>query len=238
MSDMQTLRFYVTPDHDCSYLPGMKAKTLFVDPQAVITSTTYTQLSALGFRRSGGHIYRPHCDQCHACQSVRIPIDSFTPSKTQKRIIKRNADLSVQRVIPTLNDETYRLYQRYINKRHRDGDMHPPSTDQFYNFLVEGGQDTGFYEFRDPTGKLMCVAVTDHLVYSLSALYTFYDPDEEQRSLGANAILWQIMEGNRREDQYLYLGYWVKACRKMSYKTAYKPLEVLIDGHWTRLMQE
>jgi arginyl-tRNA--protein-N-Asp/Glu arginylyltransferase len=238
MSNMQTLRFYVTPSHNCSYLPDQKAKTLFVDPQMRIGTDSYSQLSELGFRRSGGHIYRPHCESCNACQSIRIPVDQFKPSKSQKRILNKNRDISVTRKYPVMDHEYFNLYKVYIDQRHADGDMFPPTQEQFHQFLVEGSLDSWFYEFRDANNKLVAVAVTDHLNQDMSALYTFYDPEEEHRSLGTFAILWQISEARQRGMNYLYLGYWVKACRKMNYKTAFKPLEMLIDGHWTHYRQE
>ncbi|KDE39398.1 MAG: arginyltransferase [Nitrincola lacisaponensis] len=238
MSDMQTLRFYVTPSHNCSYLAGLQAKTLFVDPQMLITTDTYSQLSELGFRRSGSHIYRPHCEHCHACQSIRIPVDFFKPSKSQRRLINRNSDLKIIRKAPDMKQEYFALYKRYIDERHADGDMYPPTPEQFHQFLVEGALDSWFYEFRDANDQLVAVAVTDHLNRAMSALYTFYDPSLPNRSLGSYAILWQIAEAKRRGMDYLYLGYWVKACRKMRYKTAFRPLEMLIDGHWTHFRQE
>ena len=238
MSNMRTLRFYVTPLHDCSYLPDQKAKTLFVDPQMRISTDSYSQLSELGFRRSGGHIYRPHCENCNACQSIRIPVNQFKPSKSQKRILNKNRDLSITRTYPAMNHEYFHLYKVYIDQRHADGDMYPPTQEQFYQFLVEGSLDSWFYELRDASNKLVAVAVTDHLNQDMSALYTFYDPEEEHRSLGTFAILWQISEASRRGMNYLYLGYWIKTCRKMNYKTAFTPLEMLINGHWTHYRQE
>ena len=238
MTDMRTLRFYVTPEHDCSYLPQHRARTLFVDPQARIDDDSYTQLSELGFRRSGSHIYRPHCDGCRACISVRLPVHSFQRNSAQRRTWHRNHDLSVSQVRPQLTDEYYNLYARYIEARHADGDMYPPTPSQFHNFLVEGHQQTSFFTFRDPKDKLLCIAVTDCLGNGLSALYTFYDPTQSQRSLGTYAILWQIEETRRRQLPHLYLGYWVKACRKMKYKAGFQPLEMLIDGHWSRLLQD
>lgn len=235
MSDLQTLRFYATPPHDCSYLPGRKAKTLFVDPQAEVNGPLYSQLSDLGFRRSGSHIYRPHCDSCNACISVRIPVRQFSPTKTQRRIWRRNADLKVVSVAPQLTIEYYRLYDRYITERHADGDMFPPSPSQFMSFLVEGEQPSSFFEFRDPEDHLVAIAVTDELEQGLSALYTFFDPDEERRSLGTYGILWQIEAAKNAGLEYLYLGYWVRDCRKMSYKTAYKPLDMLVADQWIRL---
>ncbi len=232
MTNLKTLHFYATPEHECSYLKGFEAKTLFVDPQEIITTDAYSQLSDLGFRRSGKHIYRPYCSHCQACISVRVNAREFVPSKSQKRIFSKNKDLQVTAVPPQFTDEYYALYEKYINVRHSDGDMYPPTPEQFSAFLIEGGQKGCFYEFRDPDNRLVGLAVTDYLVQGLSAIYTFFDPDEEKRSLGSYAILWQIREVQRLDQDYLYLGYWIRECQKMAYKVAYNPLEMLLHGQW------
>ncbi|MGH1461101.1 MAG: arginyltransferase [Neptuniibacter sp.] len=233
MTNLHTLHFYATPEHDCSYLEGKTAKTLFVDPHAEISLSTYSELSDLGFRRSGKHIYRPHCESCRACISVRIPIVLFSPSKNQKRVINKNKDLTVTPCNPAFTDEYYSLYSRYINSRHADGDMHPPTLEQFTSFLVEGKNETLFYEFRDQKDRLLAVSVVDALKNGLSAIYTFFEPDESKRSLGKFSILWQILHCHSKGLNYLYLGYWVRDCRKMSYKIDYHPFELLVEGEWT-----
>lgn len=210
------------------------ARTLFVDPQAIINTDAYSQLSDLGFRRSGKHIYRPHCEGCQACVSVRIPVDMYRPGKSQKRVLNRNRDLCTERVAPNLSDEHYDLYARYINSRHADGDMYPPSLEQFRAFLVDGHDCSFFYEVR-LGDKLLAVAVTDQLRQGLSAIYTFYDPDQARRSLGTYSILTQIEQTRQLGLPYLYLGYWVKQCQKMNYKIGYRPLQLLLDGHWTTM---
>lgn len=235
MTNLKTLHFYATPEHGCSYLKDRQAKTLFVDPHAEISKDTYSQLSDLGFRRSGSHIYRPHCGECQACISVRIPADTFKPSKSQKRVWARNHDLTATLCKPSFTQEYYSLYSRYITQRHSDGDMFPPSVEQFTSFLVDGVQDTLFIEFRDGSGTLLAVGVCDELMQGISPIYTFYDPDQEKRSLGTYAILWQIFEARRRRLQFVYLGYWVRECRKMSYKLMYRPIELLLDGHWVAI---
>lgn len=232
MSTLQTLRFFATPEHECSYLANEKARTLFVDPQAALDAETYSQLADMGFRRSGTHIYRPHCVSCDACISVRIPAYTFKMSKSQKRIWNKNRDIRVSSVAPCLTDEIYQLYARYIRERHSDGDMFPPSPGQFAGFLADSNQQSWFHLMRDSAGKLLAVAVSDSLNQGQSAVYTFYDPDEEARSLGTYAVLWQLMELKQRAGGYLYLGYWVKACRKMSYKARFYPLERLEQGVW------
>ena len=237
MTNLRTLHFYATPEHDCSYLEDKTAKTLFVDPHAEISQETYSQLSDLGFRRSGKHIYRPHCDDCQACISVRVPIALFQPSKSQKRIINKNKDLTVTRHKPSFSQEYYALYSRYINERHRDGDMFPPSFEQFNSFLVEGQEHTYFFEFRNDEGALLAVSVVDYLPKGLSAIYTFFDPSQEKRSLGSFCVLWQLQQCQKENLNYLYLGYWVRQCRKMNYKISFRPIEFLIDGYWTLIQQ-
>ncbi len=234
MTNLAHLKFFATHPHTCSYLQDQRATTLFLDPQQPIDVATYSRLSELGFRRSGDHLYRPHCQSCSACIASRIPSADFTPSRQQKRIIKRNADLQVSARPPRVTDENYQLYARYIESRHADGDMYPPSREQFSSFLVSDWSFSLFYEFR-LEGELLAIAVTDHMSNGLSAVYTFFHPDHPRRSLGRFAILWQIEEARRTGMEAVYLGYWIKNCRKMSYKTEYRPLEMLVNQRWVRI---
>ncbi|MFT6429368.1 MAG: arginine-tRNA-protein transferase [Halopseudomonas sp.] len=234
MTNLAHLKFYATHPHACSYLPDERATTLFLDPQLPIDVETYSHLSELGFRRSGDHLYRPHCQACSACVASRVPAADFAPSRQQKRIIKRNVDLEVSPQPPRLTDEIYELYAHYIESRHADGDMYPPSRQQFDSFLVRDWPFSLFYEFR-LDGVLLAVAVTDHMLNGLSAVYTFFHPDHPGRSLGRFAILWQIEEARRTGMDAVYLGYWIKNCRKMSYKTEYRPLEMLANQRWVRI---
>jgi len=235
LSTLQTLRFFATPEHECSYLPEERARTLFVDPQADIDADIYAQLTDMGFRRSGTHIYRPHCLACNACISVRIPAYEFKMSKSQKRIWNKNRDLNVETIAPTLTAEIYDLYERYIRERHADGDMYPPSPSQFSGFLADSNQESWFHLIRNRENRLVGVAVSDTLLQGSSAVYTFYDPLEESRSIGTFAVLWQLMQLKEHRGGHLYLGYWVKACRKMSYKARYYPMEKLYQGVWVRV---
>lgn len=238
MTQLTELQFYATPEHECSYLPDLKAKTLFIDPKSTIDQKVYSQLSEIGFRRSGTHVYRPHCDNCQACISIRIPTDSFVMSSSQRRIFNKNKDLVARQVDSKYTDEYYQLYENYINTRHQDGDMYPPSKDQFNSFLVDSKQQSHFIEFRLPNGQLLAISNMDVLEDSHSAVYTFYDPNYNKRSLGTFAILWQIEQAKQGALKYLYLGYWVEACQKMNYKTAFKPIELLINGRWQRINPE
>lgn len=225
------VKFFSTTAHACSYLDGEQAITLFADPKSRMDQRLYSDLSDLGFRRSGNYVYRPHCNHCNACVAVRIPVDRFTPNRTQQRLWRRNADLTVRELAPQYREDHYRLYERYITERHSDGDMYPPSIEQFSSFLTSDWSDTRFYEFR-AGHKLIAVAVCDLLEDGLSAVYTFYDPDEAKRSPGTYAILWQIAEAQRLRLSSVYLGYWIKNCQKMSYKIAFRPIELLINNEW------
>ena len=227
-------QFFITPGHACSYLPGRQARTLFLDPRETITPGIYQALTEQGFRRSGGHLYRPHCRSCQSCVPTRIPAADFEPRRSQRRTLKRNADLSVQVHRATYSPRFYALYARYIAGRHADGDMYPPSPDQFRSFLLSQWSDTLFlcgYE-RD---TLVSVAVTDRQASGLSAIYTFFDPTAPQRALGVWSVLQQIELARELGLPYVYLGYWIRDAEKMRYKIDYRPVELFVNDRWVRL---
>ncbi len=231
MSNLQTLAFYATPEHDCSYLPEKKATTMFVDPKARLSTHTYSQLSQLGFRRSGNHYYRPHCNDCQACIPIRIPVNRFQPNRSQRRVLTKNHDIQVRAMAPDFHEDHYLLYEKYINQRHADGDMFPASRDQYRSFLVESHPCTRFLEFSKDD-RVVALAVMDDLEDGFSAIYTFFDPEETARSPGTLAVLWQINEAQRTGKEYVYLGYFIRACQKMSYKTRFRPFEARINDFW------
>ncbi|WP_445115073.1 arginyltransferase [Acinetobacter sp. WZC-1] len=232
---LNDLQYYITPPHDCSYLEHKSARMVFLDPVHRIDVVTLSELSRLGFRRSGDFVYRPECHLCRQCLSCRVPVTSFQMSSTQKKAWKRNQDLSM-RIIPTSQASSvhYQLYERYIIERHADGDMFPPSYDQFEKFLLHSCTDSFFLElWKDE--RLISVSTCDLLDDGLSAVYTFFDPDESRRSLGVFAILSQIEYVRSLGQQFVYLGYWVPHSNKMNYKSQYAPIELLLDGQWRRL---
>ncbi|MBQ76367.1 MAG: arginyltransferase [Gammaproteobacteria bacterium] len=235
MTSLSELRFFTTPEHDCSYLDDRQAITLFVDPLAKITTDMYSGLSAVGFRRSGDHIYRPYCQACAACIPVRIPVADFTLKRRHNRIINRNSDVVVKQVAPCVNEEYFNLYHNYIDARHADGDMYPAEIEQFESFLVLGRQEAIFFEFR-AKGDLLAVAVADKLNDGLSAIYTFFDPEKEKRSPGVLAVIHLIEETRRLSLGYVYLGYWIKQCQKMAYKMDYKPIELYVNNRWVPIL--
>ena len=234
-SSLRDLKVYTTYPHTCSYLQDQEATTLFVDPRQPVDQKLYSKLSVLGFRRSGNHIYRPHCAQCNACIPARIPVDAFEPRRGQKRVWRRNQDLRVVCTGDINDDDAFDLYERYITLRHSDGDMYPPDREQFQAFLNSVWDCTQYVRFYEG-GRLIAVAVVDELEDGYSAIYTFYDPLADKRSLGAYAILWEIEKVRALGLQYLYLGYWIRECQKMSYKSDYRPLQIYTNSRWTTLI--
>lgn len=234
-SSMRDLKVYTTYPHTCSYLDDQEATTLFVDPRQRVDQKLYSNLSLLGFRRSGNHIYRPHCTHCEACIPARIPVEEFAPKRGQRRIWKRNRGLRVARTDNIHDDEAFHLYCRYIRLRHADGDMYPPDRDQYESFLNNAWECTRYYRFFDGD-VLIAVAVVDELVDGLSAIYTFFEPAQDKRSPGGFAILWQIEQARQMGLDYLYLGYWIRDCQKMAYKSEFRPLELYVNSRWTSLI--
>jgi arginine-tRNA-protein transferase len=234
MDELGRLAFYASTPHECDYLPGRSAQTLFADPRAHMTTRLYSRLAEYGFRRSGGMIYRPACPGCAACVPVRIPVADFRPRRSQRRNLQRNRDLRVRATPAGFDAQQYALYRRYIGERHPGGGMDEADEERYLEFLTSPWAATTFHEFR-AGDRLLSVAVVDRMETGLSAVYTFFDPDEGRRGPGVFAVLWLIGEARRLGLPYLYLGYWIGDCRKMAYKSQYRPLEGLRDGEWRRI---
>ncbi|WP_373508057.1 arginyltransferase [Thiocapsa sp.] len=232
----RNLALYLTGEHACSYLPGRRARTLFVDPTARIDSATYQVLVDQGFRRSGAHVYRPACRGCAACVPVRVPVADFAPDRSQRRNRRLNsAELSLVDTPAAFKQSHFDLYRRYLGERHPQGSMADDASEESYRrFLVERwGGSSRFIELRLGE-QLVGVAVTDILEQGLSAVYTFFDPTISERSPGTFAILGQIEAARRIGVPYLYLGYWLRDSPKMRYKDRFRPIEAW-DGHgWRR----
>lgn len=224
------MKFGITTAFTCSYLPEQKERLLIFMSDTQPTMLEYNYLISAGFRRSGTQVYRPHCGSCNACESIRLPVNTFAPSKSQKRIIKRNQDLTI-RISHNDKPEYYPLYESYINQRHTDGSMYPATLEQYQGFVLSPWNNALFIELHT-NDELIGVAVTDKLVSSLSALYTFFKPEEHQRSLGNFAILQQIELAKSLNKPFLYLGYQIDTCQKMSYKQNFLPHERFFDDKW------
>ncbi len=229
-----SIKLYLSTPHECPYLPDQEATTLIIDPTLTISDAIFTQLAQHGFRRSGDMIYRPHCSRCDACVSVRIPVEEFVPNRSQRRIWRRNRDIRIEEVGPDYRQEHFDLYMRYQRARHPGSTMCDPDPVKYHKFLSGESADTCFFEMRADE-KLTAVAVADRFSDGMSAVYTFFDPDCSSRGLGVFAVLWQIEYTRQLGRPWLYLGYWIRDCQKMAYKTQFRPVEGYRDGDWNRL---
>ena len=225
------LQFYNTAAYPCSYLAGQQAASQVATPPHLITTEIYSELVRSGFRRSGFFTYRPNCEACRACIPVRLPVERFTPNRSQRRCLKALTGLHA-RELPLIDfDEHFRLYQRYQAVRHAGGGMDQDNHEQYANFLLQSRVDTRLIEFTE-NGALRMVSIIDALNDGLSSVYTFYDPNLVGPGLGTYSILWQIAQCAANNLPYLYLGYWIRESQKMSYKANFRPIEGLIGGEW------
>ncbi|MBL3590130.1 MAG: arginyltransferase [gamma proteobacterium endosymbiont of Lamellibrachia anaximandri] len=229
-----TLALYLSQEHDCSYLPGQQARTLFLDPSTSVDALLYQFLIDQGFRRSGAHLYRPACNSCNACTSLRLPVAEFRPNRSQRRCWKRNiGHFSITPCPAEFDEEHYALYVEYLQQRHPDGSMSNTDPQQYLNFLTTPWAETVFYEFRCK-GRLAAVAATDLLPEGISSVYTFFDPGMQTEGIGVFSLLWQIQHAAKLGRHWLYPGYWIRNCSKMNYKSRYRPLEAWNGLEWLR----
>lgn len=231
MNDQVNISFFASAEEACGYLAGKQSVNAFANPHVDMDMGTYAVLVRYGFRRSGNYVYRPHCPQCNECVPARVPVRDYNLSRNDQRCLRRNTDLEIRRMTARFKEDHFELYARYINSRHADGSMSNPGKQDYMRFLISAWADTEFVEYRE-NNRLLAVSVCDVMSDSLSAVYTFFDPDASKRSLGHLAILDQIEQAQKRDMDFLYLGYWIADCDKMAYKSRYQPLQVFRQEHW------
>ncbi len=227
--------FYTTAPLPCPYVTGRTERKVVTEITGPDAESLHERLSRAGFRRSHNIAYAPVCPSCNACVPIRIPTATFQPDRTLRKIARANAGLEGFEVPPRATAEQFQLFQAYQQARHGTGDM---ATMSFYDYraMVEDTPiETSIVEFRDPDDRLLGACLTDRLGDGLSAVYSFFAPGLERRSLGTFAILWLIERAAALGLPYVYLGYWVPESRKMAYKARFRPSEILAGGAWRML---
>jgi arginine-tRNA-protein transferase len=226
--------FYTTAPLPCPYLPGRTERKVVTEIAGPDAEPLHDRLSRAGFRRSHNIAYAPVCPGCNSCVPIRIPVAEFSVDRSLRRVLKANPGLEGTDVPARATAEQYQLFQRYQNARHSDGDM---ATMSFYDYraMVEDTPiETFMVEFRDPNDELVGACLTDRLGDGLSAVYSYFKPELERRSIGTFTILWLIERARAMGLPHVYLGYWVQESRKMAYKARFQPSEILVGGVWRR----
>ena len=234
----RNLRFYLTAPSSCPYLPGKRERKVFTALDGLEAGALNDALTGAGFRRSQNIAYRPACDGCEACISVRIIADEFDFKKRWRRVLARNADLSRTLRPATATEEQFRLLRGYLNSRHARGGMSDMNFGDYAAMVEETSVRTHIVEYRHTSaaerGKLAAAALVDSLSDGLSLVYSFFDPRDTNRGLGVYTILDHVQQARAAGYSYVYLGYWIKGSAKMGYKSQFTPLEHLLGGSWVR----
>ena len=232
-------RFYVTAPQTCPYLEGRRERKLFTSLHGAHAAKLNNVLSKQGFRRSQNVLYRPSCPTCAACISTRVVVNDFVPSKSQRRIMKRNADLERCAASPWATEEQYALFRDYIECRHPEGGMTDMDIFEFASMVEDIPVDNQVTEYvaTGPDGKrrLTAVCLTDIHDDGLSMVYSFFDPARLRDSLGTYVILDHISLAREAGLKYIYLGYWVPGSKKMDYKVRFNAMEIYRNGRWKSL---
>lgn len=232
------LFFMMTAETPCPYLPGAWERKLVTELSGADAAELHARLSRAGFRRSHRFAYRPACSRCQACVPVRIALEDFGLSRSQRRIWRRNEDLTAALRVPSASGEQYALFRAYLHSRHAEGEMAAMSRADYRAMIEETDLDSAMLELRDGQRRLVAACLVDWLADGGSAVYSFFSPLAADRSLGSYCVLWLAEECRRRGLPYLYLGYWIAGSRKMAYKARFRALEGLISGRWQRLGRE
>jgi arginine-tRNA-protein transferase len=232
-----SVRLTTLPSHDCNYLPGRVATTRAFRTDN-LPADLYHEFMDAGFRRSGNVIYQPICAGCQQCIPLRVPVDRFTPDKSQRRCARRNADLIVTHDRPELNDEKLDLYRRYVTDWHgKDGTgENQLDRESLQSFLYESPVDTLEFCYRTVDRKLVAVGIADVCAQSFSSVYFYFDPQESARGLGTFGALHELAYAKTEGISHYYLGFWVHGCAAMQYKSRFRPCQILdSSGSWKEL---
>ena len=227
------LVFYRTGPMPCPYLKGRVERNLFTELRGSQAQDLHDQLALAGFRRSHHIVYRPACPGCSGCVPIRIPVASFDLTRSQQRVRNRNDDLAVTYGPAMADDEHYELFFRYQRARHAGSEMATMSLSDFRAMIDNSVVDTELMGMRDRNGTLLGACLLDALSTGLSAVYSYFEPDADRRSLGTFSILCLVAEARRRALDHVYLGYWIEDCAKMTYKSRFQPIEHLGAQGWT-----
>jgi arginyl-tRNA--protein-N-Asp/Glu arginylyltransferase len=247
-----TPQFYLTAPSPCPYLPGQEERKVFTHLVGERAPELNNLLTHGGFRRSQSIAYRPACERCRACVSVRVIVDEFLPTRNMRRVLDRNADVAGEMRVAVPTSEQYSVFRAYLDARHCDGGMADMTVLDYAMMIEDSHVQTRLVEYRrrpdgdagsrgagqradERAGELVAVALTDVLNDGLSMVYSFYEPAPEQRSLGTFMILDHIARARRMGLAYVYLGYWVRGSRKMDYKGRFLPQERLAPEGWLRV---
>jgi arginine-tRNA-protein transferase len=239
-----TPQFYLTAPSPCPYLPGKEERKVFTHLVGERAPELNDLLTHGGFRRSQSIAYRPACESCRACVSVRVVVDAFRATRSMRRVLDLNADLVGEMRVPVPTSEQYSVFRGYLDSRHRDGGMADMTVLDYAMMVEDSHVKTRMVEYRrrgpdsgitGRGGELLAVALTDVLGDGLSMVYSFFEPAEHARSLGTFMILDHIARARRMGLAYVYLGYWVRGSRKMDYKGRFLPQERLMPDGWERV---
>ena len=231
-----TPQFYLTAPSPCPYLGGKEERKVFTHLVGERAPELNNILTQGGFRRSQSIAYRPACEGCRSCVSVRVVAKDFRPTPSMRRVARRNADIASDMRIAVPTSEQYAIFRAYLDSRHRDGGMADMTVLDYAMMVEDSHIETRIIEYRlRGSGELLAIALTDVLGDGLSMVYSFFEPDQAARSLGTLMVLDHIARAQRMGLSYVYLGYWVRGSRKMDYKSRFLPQERLMPAGWARV---
>lgn len=233
---MTSVKFGLSTVFPCGYLDQEEEQLLVYIDQEPLSPFLYSALQNQGFRRSEDQVYKPHCPNCNACESIRISPYSFRPSKSQKRVLNKGKEFTL-RFSDEVKPEYYPLFECYVNEKHKNGVMYPASPEQLQSFTQCSWMEQLYIELYHQQ-QLVAVAITDVTPDSLSAVYTFYHPEYHKYSLGSLMILHQLNLVKQLDKSWLYLGYYIGQCNKMNYKTKFMPYQVRKSSTWLEIDNE